>query len=262
MKSETIDWLLEHSASAYEAEFKATGQLRDRISFVLSVAVTPYAGIAIYLITKFKGSFLRGNDLLFFTLPMLLAIGLLVIAAGLIALALIAVFGYSNIPRPAELLPYLREHPEPDKALEEAKFNLIQAYADNIEHNFKVNQGRAKKLRIAQRFAVCSLFPLAMALPRFVYSTTHTKTEPQSVQIIEPIRITEEKSMATDGKPDSQADTSTSTQNQSQSQQQSTSASQGAPASATRPPFPKSHIVLEHLIDKAPPGKAKSQGKN
>lgn len=262
MNSETIDWLLEHSASAYEAEFTATGKLRDRISFILSVAITPYAGIATYLITKFKGSFLQGSDLLFFSLPILFAIGLLVVAAGLVALALIGVYGYSNIPRPAQLLPYLREHPEPDKVLEEAKLNLIQAYADNIEHNFKLNQGRTRKIRIAQRLAVCSLLPLAVSLPRFVYSTAHTKAEPQPVRIIEPIRITEEKSMSTEGKPTSQPNTSTPTSSQGQSQQQSTNASQVGTSSAPRPPFPKSQIILEHLVDKAPPGKAtEGQGK-
>ncbi|WP_186165617.1 hypothetical protein [Burkholderia gladioli] len=257
MKSETIDWLLEHSASAYDAEFTATGKLRDRISFILSIAITPYAGIAIYLITKFKGSFLQGSDLLFFSLPILFAIAMLAIAAGLVALALIGVYGYSNIPRPAQLLPYLHQHPEPDRALEEAKLNLIQEYADNIEHNFKLNQGRTRKIRIAQRLAVCSLLPLALSLPCFVYSMVHAKTEPQPVRIIEPIRITEENSMATKGKPTSQPSTSNPTSSQGQpQQQQSANASQVGTSSAPRPPFPKSQIVLEHLVDKAPPGKA------
>lgn len=261
MNSETIDWLLEHSASAYETEFKTTEKLRDRISFILSVAVTPYAGIAIYLITKFKGSFLQCGDLLFFSLPMFAAIGLLAVSAGLVAHALIGIHRYANIPRPAELLPYLRTHPEPDKVLQETKLNLIEAYANNVEHNFNSNQKRARTLRIAQRFAVLSLIPLALSLPRFVYSAIHTKAEPQSVQIVEPVHITEEKSMSNDGKPDSKSNTGTPTPNQGQSQQQSTSASQDNHSSVPKPPFPKSHITLEHLIDKAPPGKANDQGK-
>ncbi|PQV51885.1 hypothetical protein [Paraburkholderia sp. BL21I4N1] len=262
MNSETIDWLLEHSASAYETEFKATGQLRDRISFILGVAVTPYAGIATYLITKFKGSFLLGGDFLFFSLPMFAAIVLLIASAGLVAHALVGVHRYSNIPRPAELLPYLSAHPEPDKALEEAKINLIEAYANNIEHNFEVNQGRARKLRIAQRLAVLSLIPLALSLPRFVYSTVHTKAEPQSVRIIEPVQIAEEKNVSNKGTPNLQPNTSTPSPNQRQQpQQQGTNASQVAPTSAPRPPFPKSHMVLEELVDKVPPRNTNPDGK-
>lgn len=256
MNSDTIDWLLEHSASAYEREFKSTEQLRDRISFILSIAITPYAGIAVYLVTKFKGSFLQYGDLLLFSVPICTVFGLLVASASLVAYALIGVHGYANIPRPAQLLPYLRDHSETDKVLEDTKLNLIEAYAENIEHNFNVNQGRAQKLRLAQRLAVWSLIPLALSLPRFVYSAIHTKAEPQSVRIIEPVRITEEKTMSNDGKSDSKPNTGTPTPSQGQSQQQTTSASQGAPSPAPKPPFPKSYITLEHLIDKASPGKA------
>lgn len=255
MNSETIDWLLEHSASAYEAEFKATGQLRDRISFVLSVAITPYAGIAIYLISKFKGSFLHRYDFLLFSLPIFIATGLLVVAACFVAHTLIGIYGYSNVPRPAELLPYLRDHPEPDKALEEAKVHLIKEYADNIEHNFKLNQNRARKLRIAQRLAVASVLVLAIALPRFVYLSLNTKAEAQSIKITEPVRITEGIAMSNNANQNSQPNTSTQAPNQGPSQQQSTTASNGNPASVARPPFPRSHVTLEHLVDKLPPGK-------
>jgi hypothetical protein len=212
-------------------------------------------GIAVYLISKFKGSFFQRYDFLLFSLPVLVAAGLLVVSACFVAHTLIGIYGYSNVPRPALLLPYLRDHPEPDKALEEAKVHLIQQYADNIEHNFELNQNRARKLRIAQRLAVASVLVLAISLPRFVYLSFNTKSAPQPIEISGPIRITEGISMPNETKQNSQPTTSAQASNQGQSQQQSTNASNGDPASMARPPFPQSHVTLEHLVDKLPPGK-------
>lgn len=255
MNPDTIKWLLEHSVSAYETELKATDKVKDRISFILSVAITPFAGIAVYLVSKFKGNLFQRENLLFFSLPTLVAVLLLVVSAGYVAYALVRGFQYSNVPRPAHLIPYLQQHPEPDKALEEAQLNLIQEYAGSIEHNFKQNQNRSRKLLFAQRLAVASLLVLSVSLPRFVYVFLQAKSEPQSVRIVEPIRVTEENLMNDEKKQGNQTNPAPVPTPTAQSQQSSIGATPSDQASQPRPPFPKSYMTFDHAIDVLPPGK-------
>lgn len=255
MNPETIKWLLEHSVSAYETEMKAMDGVKDRISFVLSVAITPIAGITVYLVSKFKGDLLQRDNLLLFSVPTLAAVLFLVVSAGCVAYALVRGFQYSNVPRPADLIPYLQAHPVPNQALEEAQLNLIQEYAGSIEHNFKQNQNRLRKILIAQRLAVASLLVLSLSLPRFVYVSLQAKSEIQAVRIVEPIRVTEENLMSDEKKQGNQTNASPVPTPTPTAQSQQSGATPSDQASAPRPPFPKSHMTFDHALDDVPPGK-------
>lgn len=254
MRPETTKWLLEHSASAYEAESKATDKIKDRISFILSVAITPVAGIAVYLVGKFKGSVFQHYNTLFFLIPLLITTALLAVATFFVAYALARGFGYSNVPRPAGLMEYLRAHPEPDMALEEAQLHLAEQYAAAIEHNFAQNQVRARKLRIAQRFAVAALIVLATSLPRFLQVSIEAKDEPQAVRIVDPIRFIQAKPMSSDNKPQSPAGPTPSISAQGPTPTSSAAASNVDQKPPQRPPFPQNHVTMENFKDKLPPG--------
>lgn len=50
MTPDSLKWLLEHTVSAYEAELRGADKIKERISFILSITITPFSAIALYLV--------------------------------------------------------------------------------------------------------------------------------------------------------------------------------------------------------------------
>nr|VFK53206.1 MAG: hypothetical protein BECKTC1821F_GA0114240_100244 [Candidatus Kentron sp. TC] len=122
MTPDSLKWLIDYAIAAYESELRNTEKIKDRISFVLSIAITPFSGVLVYLAVNFKGKLLFSiSNTLFFWAPWIIAAITLCISIGFLAYALLRGFFYARVPLPSEILPYFEQHPEPDKALEEGQ---------------------------------------------------------------------------------------------------------------------------------------------
>lgn len=251
MTPESIEWLLDHAASAYEAEIKSTEKIRERISFVLTLAITPCLGIAAYLVSSLRGKLYSLEDICYFWLPLLFSMVALLISICYVAYVLLWKFEYSRVPLPSTIISYFEEHPDPATVLQDGCLGLIKEYSNSVDHNFRQNEHRKSKLLLAQRFAFGSFAILVLCIPRWAYDFSHNEIKPQAVRITSPIQIVKEEKM------------SNSTDNQ-KPVQQTTNQSQPAPASSTptqqaKPAFPKSTMVMDSISsDKAKPAFPKS----
>nr|VFK11208.1 MAG: hypothetical protein BECKLPF1236B_GA0070989_10213 [Candidatus Kentron sp. LPFa] len=167
MTSDSLKWLLDHAIAAYEREWRNTEKLKDRIGFVLSIAITPFPGVLVYLVVNFKGKPLFSiSNAIFFWAPWIIAAITLGISIGLLAHALLRGFLYARVPLPSEILPYFEQHPEPDKALKEGQDSLLKEYAASVKHNFQQNQKRYRFLLLSQRSAFLALVFIILALQK------------------------------------------------------------------------------------------------
>jgi hypothetical protein len=66
MTPDSLKWMLDHAASAYDAELREIDKVKERISFVLSVAITPFAAIAVYMASGLKGELFSPLNLYLF----------------------------------------------------------------------------------------------------------------------------------------------------------------------------------------------------
>lgn len=266
MTPDSLKWLLEYSMAAYESELSSTEKLKDRIIFMLSIVIAPFFGVFIYLAINLKGKSLSSfSNLIFFWAPWGIAIVILLASTILIASALLRGFYYARVPLPSEMLPYFEEHPEPEKALEEAQSALLKEYAASVEHNSKQNQERYKLSLRSQRFAfLAALFTIG-CLPIWLYNAIQYAPEPQPIKIVSRAEIAKEKSMsssnASSSNPVSHQQTQSPTQqsasmtpsatvSETQVQvqaQEPAPATPPATAPQTRPPFPARTMVLDSV---------------
>lgn len=242
--SDSLKWLLDHAASAYETELQDTDKLKERINFILSLIIIPITGISVYLASGFKGDYFSAINVLLFWLPWFVAVIFLLISLGLVSFVLLKGFKYARPPLPSEIIQYFELHPEPDKALGEAHLALLKEYAASVDQNYEQNQNRSNKLLKAQRIAFLSIVFLMLCLPIWVHNVLQFTPESQ------PNRIESEgKSMTT-----------SSTQAPSSAQQQQTlspppnttpaaSANQPVVAQLVRPPFPTRKIICDSVVE-------------
>ena len=183
MKPESIQWLLDHTSSIYENELKETDKLKERISFIFTIAITPAFGLAFYLAIGLKGELFSPFSVWLFWLPWAVSVTLTLVTVFLTCHVLLSGWKYRRVPLPSELIPYFEAHPEPDKALEEAKFELLKVYSLAVDINFEQNQKRSHALLQSQRVGFFALILL------WGYCAENAKPEPQSVKIVAPIEI-------------------------------------------------------------------------
>jgi hypothetical protein len=89
MTPDTIKWLLDHAASAYAAEIEGSDKIRERISFMLSIAIAPCFGVATYLLSSLRGETFACWTIILFWVPLLISAVALLISTGFVAYALI-----------------------------------------------------------------------------------------------------------------------------------------------------------------------------
>lgn len=267
MKTESIQWLLDHAASAYEAEIESTDKLRQRVGLVVTLTITPCIGAVIYLASSLRGEVLSDLNLFLFWAPLLVSSGLILFSSGWVSYVLLKKFYYSRVPSPSEIVGYFETHPDQDTVLEEARLALLKEYAKSVDHNFEQNEHRKVKLLLAQRFAFCSAFFLVLCIPRWAYNFTHNEPKAQSVRVVSPIEILKEKEMKNTSETNTQSQQQTTTPTPTQpAQTQTTSAKPSFPQSKmvfdsarsdapTRPSFPRSRLVTESADPKADSGK-------
>ena len=243
MTPDSIQWLLDHTAATYENEAKATDKLKERISFIFSIAITPSVGLAFYLASGLKAEMFSIFNIWLFWLPWFIAVLYLIVAVVLTCEVLLRGWYYHRVPLPSEIISFFDKHPEPDKALEEAKLAFLSEYSIAVDHNTKQNEKRAHKLLQAQRIAFCAMMLLFVSLGRWVYCAGNAQPEPQAVKIVAPIEIKRDD-MPISSTPKTAS--TTQQQNQDKTQQQ--------PASLPitnnqkpRPSFPKGKLIMESL---------------
>jgi hypothetical protein len=181
--SDSLKWLLDHAASAYETELQDTYQLKERINFILSLVVIPITGIAVYLASGLKGDYFSVMNVLLFWLPWFVAVIFLLISLGYVSFVLLKGFEYARPPLPSEIIQYFELHPEPDKALGEAHLALLKEYAASVDKNYEQNQNRSNKLLKAQRIAFFSIVFIMLCLPRWVHNVIQFTPESQPNRI-------------------------------------------------------------------------------
>jgi len=189
MTPESIEWLLEHAVSAYEAEIQSTEKLRERISFLLSLVITPCLGIAAYLFSSLRGELFLSENFYFFWVPILLAMVNLLLSICYVAYVLLWKFEYARVPSPSAIVLYIEEHPDPTLALQDGRIGLLKEYSDSVDHNFMQNEHRKSKLLLAQRFAFGSFAILLLCIPQWVINFSQNERQVQPVEIVSPIQI-------------------------------------------------------------------------
>lgn len=265
MNTDTLEWLLERAIESYEAEDKSTDKIRERINFILSLAITPCFAIVAYLISSLRGELFLIWNIYLFWLPLSIAILILLVSTGYVAYVLLWPFKYSRLPSPSKIIEYVNAHPEPDTVLLDARNGLLNEIANSVDHNFTQNQHRKSKLLTAQRLAFCTFSLLILVcVPRWGYVFTNVEPEAQSVKIVSPIQVIQEPKMTqpTQKQPAApQQPAPSTTQNQQQTTSQ-TNVQQAKPnfprsvmtfdsvSSVSKPEFPKSSLALESFDPK------------
>ena len=80
MTPDSIKWLLDHAASTYEAEIQSTDRIRERISFILSLTITPCFGVAAYLASSLRGEIFAPVNIFLFWIPLFIAVSILLVS--------------------------------------------------------------------------------------------------------------------------------------------------------------------------------------
>lgn len=238
--TDSLRWLLDHAAETYKNEIAATDKIKERISFILSLAVTPIAASEVYLASGLKGELFSIANTLTFWLPWGVAAGVLSCAVAFVAHALLRGFQYARAPLPSEIIKFFEQHPEPDLALNEAHLGLLNEYAKSIDHNFRQNQARSNTLLKAQRLAFLSLLFLLLSLPRWTYNAANNSPEAQPVKIVSPIEITKDKTMNKPTTPNT-----TNSQSKQSTEQAPSTPTQPTTAQQARPVFPMRTMVMD-----------------
>nr|VFJ48262.1 MAG: hypothetical protein BECKDK2373C_GA0170839_102115 [Candidatus Kentron sp. DK] len=116
MEPDALQWLLKHSASAYEDELHSAERLQDRIGFVVGIMITPLSWAFVYLVINFKGatSFSIPN-VVFFWIPLAFAGFMLLASIALVAYTLLRGFFYTRIPPRGRFCPISRTIPNRQK---------------------------------------------------------------------------------------------------------------------------------------------------
>lgn len=249
MTPESIKWLLDHAASAYDAEIQNTGKIREQISFILSLTITPCFGIAAYLVSSLRGDIFELENIFLFWIPLLISVAILLISTCYVAYVLLKGFYYSKVPLPSLIIPYFEAHPDPDNALQDGHLELLREYANCVDHNFKQNEHRKSKLILAQRLAFLSFAILIiLCIPKWAYNLTHNEQDAQPVKIISsvPVQLLQEQLMSN---PKVNNSSTQQAINQSLTQAQPNSV---APANAQqaqeKPVFPKSTMAMDSAL--------------
>jgi hypothetical protein len=270
MTPDSIKWLLDHAASTYEAEIKSTDKIRERISFILSLTITPCFGVAAYLASSLRGEIFATVNIFLFWIPLFIAVAVLLVSTCYVAYVLLKGFYYSVVPSPSQIITYFEEHPEPDIALQDAHLELFKEYAKSIDNNYKQNEHRKSKLLLAQRLAFLSFAILILCVPKWAYNFTHNEQKAQPVKVVSPVpvQLLQEQKMSeptvkstspaqqtTDQAkaqvplaPVAQANTSQAKPSFPTSRMAMDSA---CPVTTAKPSFPKSTLALESFDPKA-----------
>lgn len=252
MTPESIEWLLDQATSAYEAEIKSTEKIRERISFILTLAITPCLGFGAYLISSLRGDLFCLENIYYFWTPLSMAMVALFVAIANVAYVLLWKFQYSRVPPPSAIVSYFEEHPDPLSVIQDGSLGLIKEYSSSVDHNFRQNEHRKSKLLSAQRFAFLAFVILVLCIPRWAYNFAHYDTKPQSVRIVSPIQIVKDEKMTN----------STSNQkppHQTTNQSQPSTPATGPSTQQAKPVFPKSTMVMDSVSsDKGKPTFPKS----
>ena len=251
MTPESLEWLLEHTAAAYEGDADETERVKGRATFVLSAVIVPLVGALAYLIAGLKGEYFSEHTLYLFWLPAGTAGLALGVALIFIGYAVLRGFYYSKAPRPAPIIVFIQSHPFEDDALQEAKLGLLQEYSACIEETFGKTERRKWAVIWAQRLAVLAVLFLASATPRWLYSRSNSSTEPQPVRIINSLDIKKEANMTAPQNPAPAAPAPSPT----------APASQPTTISQQRPQFPQRTIALDSITQTPAPGASVSREK-
>lgn len=192
MKSETIDWLLGHAASAYQSERSATEKIRDRINFTSGLLITPLGGAIIFLASNFKGDLNTALSGLLFIAP--LAVALCLLAYSVWTILHVAAKGheYSHPPLPSQLSTYVKDHPDQETALVELKQNILKSYESAVDYNSCQNINRTNKLLHATRIAIYTIPFVALAGSYHIIGSITAEKSPMKVEIIGQISTSQE----------------------------------------------------------------------
>lgn len=246
MTPESIKWLLDHAESSYNAEIQNTDKIRERISFILSLTITPSFGVAAYLVSSLRGETFALENIFLFWMPLSISVVILLISTCFVAYVLLKGFYYSRVPSPSQIIPYFEAHPDPGNALQDGHLELLKEYSKSVDHNLNQNEHRKSKLILAQRLAFLSFAVLILCIPKWAYNFTHNEQDTQPVKIISPVplQLLQERSM------------STPTENNSSSTNQSAPQTSTAPAKPSqtqaKPVFPESTMTLDSTLKGKP----------
>ena len=171
LSPESVEWLLNRAALAYEAEIRMIEELRQRGGFIFTVVITPCVAIAFYLVSGLKGELWSYTNQFLFWMPWGIAIIFLLIAILLTGYVLCWTFKYSKVGLPSQDLSYFENHPEPEFALEDRKSDLLKEYSQATDDNWSQNERRRTKLLWAQKLVFAAFMLLVFfCMSRWIYN--------------------------------------------------------------------------------------------
>lgn len=192
MKSENLDWLLEHAESAYKSECDATSKIRDRINFASGLVITPLGGAAIFLAVNFKGDINTAASGLLFIAPLAVALCLLGYAVWTVLDVAAKGHKYSHPPLISQLSAYVESHPDQEAALTDLKRNLLKSYESAVDYNNDQNSNRTNRLLQATRVAIYAIPFVALAGLYHAAVTITTEKAPLKVAVIGRVSTSQE----------------------------------------------------------------------
>jgi hypothetical protein len=194
MKSETLDWLLEHAASAYQSERDAADKIRDRINFASGLVITPLGGAAIFLAGNFKGDLNTAASGLLFIAPLAVSLCLLGYAVWTVLHVAAKGHKYSHPPLPSQLSTYIDSHPDQETALADLKQSMLKSYESAVDYNSDQNDNRTNRLLHATRVAIYAIPFVALSGLYHTVVTVTAEEAPLKVAVIGKVSTSQEVS--------------------------------------------------------------------
>ena len=198
MKSETLDWLLEHAASAYKSERDATDKIRDRINFASGLVITPLGGAVFFLAGNFKGDINTAASGLLFIAPLAIALCLLGYAVWTVLHVAAKGHQYSHPPLPSQLSAYINDHPDQEAALADLKQNMLKSYESAVDYDSDQNGNRTNRLLHATRVAIYAIPFVALAGSYYTVVAVTTEEAPLKAVVIREVSTSQSQEVSSD----------------------------------------------------------------
>lgn len=176
--------MLEQSKSAYNSEMELMHILRDRVSFVSGILVTPISTTAILIVSTYKGSYQSCINIILFWIPVSVVIILSLISLYFIFSVLSKKHSYELQLFPSQILDYYLGGTDSEEAIYDTKYMYLKSLNEAVNINNSVNKSRLNKILNAQRAAIFSVPLLLLSFPNYFYFSKAAKPETLSVEII------------------------------------------------------------------------------
>lgn len=173
-----LDWFLERSGGALDSELATTDRIRDRITFISGVLLTPASAVAVSLLSTYRGEYFAGLGFWLFLAPASMATILLLMSLAFVFFVLSRSYEYKAGINPPTLFKYYQEgNADAKESIRDTKYVLLKAINESISHNADVNKLRMTGVLRAQVTATLAIPFLLISLPYYFYVQTAQKEE-------------------------------------------------------------------------------------